>query len=61
MFLNKAFMGLWVGDKFFAGVVFNLLMGFGIITYAYAYASSQVLFAANTIKGPVLWRHVSAR
>jgi len=31
-----------------------LLMGFGIITYAYAYASGQVLFAANIIKGPAL-------
>ncbi len=54
LFLNKTFIGLWVGDKFFAGGTFNLLMGFGIITYAYAYASGQVLFAANIIKGPAL-------
>jgi len=54
LFLNKAFIGLWVGQKFFAGSTFNLLMGLGIIIYAYAYASGQVLFAANIIKGPAL-------
>jgi len=54
LFLNKTFLGLWVGSKFFAGSTFNLLMGVSIIVYAYVYASGQVLFAANIIKGPAL-------
>lgn len=54
LFLNQSFIGLWVGDKFFAGQTFNLLMGFAILIFVYVYASGQVLYAANIIKGPAL-------
>jgi O-antigen/teichoic acid export membrane protein len=54
VFLNRTFIGLWVGRKFFAGNMFNLLMSLSVFFYVYSYALGQILFSANIIKGPAL-------
>ena len=49
---NRSFLGLWVGGGFFGGHSFNILMALGTFFYVYTYATGQVLYAANDIKGP---------
>jgi O-antigen/teichoic acid export membrane protein len=49
---NKTFVNLWLGPKLYAGQVFNVLIGLGILTRVFVFTINRVLFAAGIIKGP---------
>lgn len=51
---NKSFLSLWVGSQFFAGHSFNIMLALSVLVYVYIYAISQVLYAADDIKGPAI-------
>ena len=51
---NRSFLGLWVGNQFFAGHAFNILMALSFALYVYVYAIGQILYASDDIKSPAL-------
>ncbi len=52
--LNQSFMSVWVGEKFFAGSAFNLLMCLAVVFFVFTSASNQLLYSAGIIKGPAV-------
>lgn len=49
---NKMFVALWVGPNLYAGQVFNVLIGLGVLTRVFVFTINRVLFSAGIIKGP---------
>jgi O-antigen/teichoic acid export membrane protein len=54
LFANKSFIGIWVGQKFYAGDTFNVLSALAAVSFVYVSAICQILFSAGVIKGPAL-------
>ena len=49
---NSSFMSLWVGNKLYAGHLFNGLMAIGIVLQILTFVVNKILYGAENIKGP---------
>ncbi|MCG8403897.1 MAG: hypothetical protein MI923_01740 [Phycisphaerales bacterium] len=52
--LNESFIQLWLGHDFFAGRVYNSLLGVATFVGVIAFTVSQILLSANNIRGSAI-------